>query len=101
MTDVPAVRVDDIEADGVPAGAFEFFYKDGKAVGMIYKCPCGCGCEGALNFRPHASPSWEWDGNEDKPTLSPSVHHQFTITTTGEKKTHWHGWLKQGVWTSC
>lgn len=30
---------------------------------------------------------WGWDGNEDKPTLTPSVH------SIG----HWHGWVRDGV----
>jgi hypothetical protein len=29
---------------------------------------------------------WGWDGNEDAPTLTPSVH------TIG----HWHGWVRAG-----
>lgn len=35
--------------------------------------------------------SWEWDGNEDKPTLHPSVH------CVGS----WHGWIKAGRMESC
>lgn len=31
--------------------------------------------------------SWEWDGNEDKPTLTPSVHAVGV----------WHGWIREGV----
>jgi hypothetical protein len=36
---------------------------------------------------PQGHPSWEWDGNEDAPTLTPSIH------------THgvWHGYAKAGV----
>ena len=30
--------------------------------------------------------AWEWDGNREKPTLSPS------IWTHG----HWHGWVRNG-----
>lgn len=30
--------------------------------------------------------SWEWDGNREKPTLNPSVHHIG----------HWHGWIRAG-----
>lgn len=36
--------------------------------------------------KPAQSPSWQWDGNREKPTLSPSVH------TFG----HWHGWVRNG-----
>lgn len=91
---VVARRFEDIdEVDQVP-GAFEY-YKSGDRypAGMIYSCPCGCGARGALRFRPSepAHPSWEWNGNLDKPTLTPSVHHVG----------HWHGWLTDGVWRSC
>lgn len=36
--------------------------------------------------KPSGSPSWEWNGNREKPTLSPS------IWTHG----HWHGWVRNG-----
>ena len=89
---VKATLVSDIDSPGAPAGAFELFNAGERAfAGMIYICPCGCGAKGALNFRPHESPSWDWDGNRDAPTLSPSVHHVG----------HWHGWLRNGIWESC
>lgn len=34
---------------------------------------------------------WGWDGNEDKPTITPSIH------SIGR----WHGWLKAGKLESC
>lgn len=88
---IKSQRFDDIDDVDKHAGAFEF-YKDGDRypAGMIYSCPCGCGARGSLPFRPHASPSWDWDGNWDAPTLSPSVHHVG----------HWHGYLRAGVWES-
>lgn len=36
-------------------------------------------------------PVWKWDGNEDKPTLEPSIH------TVGR----WHGHLRAGRLESC
>lgn len=84
----------DLPEDDAPRGAFTYFV-DGsnQVVGMIYVCPCGCGQQGSLRFRPlppdeqrHAS--WEWNGNKETPTLSPSVHHVG----------HWHGWLQDGEW---
>ena len=95
---IAATHVSDIDAPGMPPGAFEFFVAhggDGAPVGMFYLCPCGCGRRGVLHFRPHPSPSWQWDGNRDKPTLSPSVHDM------PNGKTHWHGYLRNGVWESC
>ncbi|WP_422644228.1 DUF6527 family protein [Zavarzinia sp.] len=67
---------------------------------MIYVCPCGCGSDGYIAFRPAPSPSWDWDGNAAHPTLTPSVH-RVTMRTGDEAKTHWHGWLRAGEWVSC
>lgn len=35
--------------------------------------------------------SWKWDGNQDKPTLEPSVHHVG----------RWHGFIRKGRMESC
>jgi len=57
-----------------------------------YTCPCGCGNQAPLTvgkqFKPNWSPTWEWNGSFDTPTLKPSVNHV----------NHWHGWLTDGVW---
>ena len=91
---VKSHRFDDIDEVQKVPGAFEY-YKAGDRylAGMIYCCPCGCGRTGALRFRPSepSHPSWQWDGNMEAPTLTPSVHHVG----------HWHGWLTDGVWRSC
>lgn len=82
----------------LPPGAFDYYEGtkgDNRICGMIFVCPCGCGHESALDFRredrAEFHPSWEWDGNKEAPTLSPSVH----------RVGHWHGWLRNGVWESC
>ena len=89
---VRATLCDDIDEVEGAAGAFEY-YREGDRfpAGMVYNCPCGCGALGALAFRPHVSPSWDWDGNMHQPTLTPSVHHVG----------HWHGFLRAGIWESC
>lgn len=57
---VKAQRFDNIDDVEKQAGAFEYFKSgDRYPAGMIYACPCGCGAKGALNFRPHPSPSWD------------------------------------------
>jgi hypothetical protein len=85
-----------IDIDHAPPGGFEYYRSgDREYAGIIYSCPCGCGKNGVLAFRPHPSPSWEWDGNKEQPTLSPSVHD------IPNGKTHWHGYLRAGVWESC
>jgi hypothetical protein len=94
---VKATLVDDIDSVRATPGAFEFFVKErgGPPAGILYSCPCGCARVGALNFRPAPSPSWDWDGNREAPTLSPSVHDM------PDGVTHWHGWLRAGTWESC
>ena len=34
---------------------------------------------------------WQWDGNEEKPTLTPSILFNGS----------WHGWLRNGRLCSC
>jgi hypothetical protein len=95
MTAVRATIVDDIDdATDVP-GAIEFVgHKDAAGTaGLAFMCPCGCGREGYLPFRPEPSPSWEWDGNREAPTLKPSIQQ------VGGCK--WHGWLTAGVFEPC
>lgn len=87
---VTAELVNDIDVSKKP-GAIEYFTSTERGIaGLLFKCPCGCGLMGALDFRPHESPSWDWNGDKEKPTLTPSVH------TPG----HWHGFLTDGVWRS-
>lgn len=76
------------------AGQFYYVYRDGVEAGII-SCLPNAKDEGlswgATMFRPNADhPSWEWDGNVDKPTLSPSIH----------RVGHWHGWLRAGRFES-
>lgn len=93
--EVKARRVNDfdvLETENVP-GTFMFttrYDADGHA-GMIFVCPCGCGELGSLSFlnAKDDHPRWSWNGDEDKPTLKPSI-----MKTTGCK---WHGWLTEGV----
>lgn len=92
---VKAIHSTDLDVDKEP-GSFQYFTRHADELdviaGMIFICPCGCGSERLLDFRPHKSPSWEWDGNHVRPTLYPSVNG-----TTGCK---WHGCLKKGMWIS-
>lgn len=61
-------------------------------------CPCGCRQVWALRVvapgdpdpEPSCGPHWEWDGNEEAPSLVPSVNL--------DRGCGWHGYLKGGVW---
>lgn len=88
---------DDVDGLPTPPGIFEYYTAGNSEIaGMVYVCPCGCGARGALDFRLRPGdkrpdpgrPSWEWDGNSEEPTLTPSVHHVG----------HWHGYLRKGMW---
>lgn len=40
--------------------------------------------------------SWQWDGNREKPTLSPSIFVGMRDTPPG-----WHGFVRAGVMETC
>jgi hypothetical protein len=49
-----------------------------------------------LNHKPSVSaPSWTWDGDLDRPTLSPSVN------CNGAGGCGWHGWVRAGVFVEA
>lgn len=82
-------------AENVP-GSFhvERHEDETNKANFYYRCPCGCGASAPLyvgeNFKPaDYGPSWSWNGDFDKPTLSPSINHV----------NHWHGWLRDGIWS--
>lgn len=86
-----ATLVESISDPASLLGSFKYFAEDGRVSGMNFRCPCGCGHLSVLNFHPAIKPSWQWDGNRESPTLSPSVH----------RVGHWHGYLKAGFWTQA
>ena len=69
----------------------------GPVAGIAFVCPCGCGNESYMPIRGGGGaggPSWEWDGNREAPTLTPSVFNSGMPC-------QWHGWLRAGVWEPC
>jgi hypothetical protein len=108
-TDIVAVRLTGINKDdrarGLP-GAFWYVSSEshGPKAGIIHSCPCGCGNLGHLNLDPAADrPLWTNSGTEEKPTLRPSVgikkyRDDQDVEADGY---HWHGYLTDGIWTSC
>ena len=69
---------------------------------MIHYLP-GAGY-GHIPIRPYngSSDSWDWDGNVEKPTLTPSVH-ALPAEPKGDYpgRIGWHGFLRNGRWESC
>ena len=63
------------------------FSNGGAIVGLFLCCP-GCGVPRAVMFRPGYAfgQVWEWDGNREAPTVTPSIEHPGC----------WRGWLTNG-----
>jgi hypothetical protein len=63
----------------------------GQKAAIRYRCPC-CQGEGILPLRGRMADTgqtmWEWDGNADAPTLTPSIRRTHTCG--------WHGHLTAG-----
>lgn len=94
-----AGKLVDEASDSKEPGHFSFYTKTLKGGGehiggMVVVCP-GCKWPIAIPFRsklwPKQPHDWEWNGNREKPTLNPSLHHVGC----------WHGHLRKGVFTSC
>lgn len=84
-------------------GDFCFWHlsDDGQSGFMAFKCPCGLEIHTrqydsipvrTIDGGGQGSGYWVWDGNQDKPTLSPSIQR-----TEG---CMWHGWFQNGEWRS-
>lgn len=99
--EVKATRVSSIDDLKNPGDFLFTVDKQDRICGMIEKCPCGCGLEGGISFvgptygqrGEGQRPLWDWNGDEDKPTLTPSIQR-----TAGCR---WHGYLTDGVFRSC
>lgn len=75
--------------DRLQGGEFEWSLDAaGMKVGLRIACP-GCKSVCATPFQ--GPVAWQWDGNEEKPTITPSINHVGC----------WHGWLKEGVLQPC
>lgn len=95
--------VEDIDDGGLP-GQFAYYvhYSDKERVaGLLFICPCGCGELQSVGFHTPVAgerPLWHWDGNREKPTLTPSINI-LQLNDKGERiGEHWHGYLTAGRW---
>lgn len=85
------IRFVDLIDDFQNAGDAKYYTSHGgtRVGGLIIGCP-GCGKLTLLPFKPvEVGAAWEWDGDRDQPTLTPSIRH--TDVTCG-----WHGHLIRG-----
>lgn len=65
----------------------------GKGFDYIFNCP---GCNVSHGFKVTGSPKWTFNGNVDKPTISPSLKVQFHDNHTGKDQVC-HSFIKDGV----
>lgn len=80
------------------AAAGDFFWRvrDGKRT-LVVALPTSrnirqwCLSEWTIDHKNHCDASWSWDGREDRPTLSPSIHWVGV----------WHGHVRQGRLVEC
>jgi len=47
------------------------------------------------------SRGWQWDGNKEKPTITPSIATSITWGEERERIELWHGFLTAGRFVSC
>lgn len=97
MAPLRAIRfanASDVRGSGF-AGSYTIVEADDEPITFLFLCPCGCGALSqikiGLGHKPHASPSWHWNGNTANPTLTPSVRQLVC---------GWHGYLRAGYWES-
>lgn len=94
----PNVTMKRIPDDAFPSKPGEFHWKraeDGSILacvladnrGRVHVIPVRKGFGGA---------TWKWDGNEDQPTLSPSIL-SWSNDSKGNRHIHWHGFVRGGV----
>ena len=83
--------VEEMEFDETKAKAGTARWDDSYSH-LHFICPCGCGRYVALPVKP-LEKGWEWNGSKERPTLRPSIR---MLT-----KCQWHGYLTDGVFTSC
>jgi hypothetical protein len=50
---------------------------------------------------PRFEKRWNWDGNVDAPTLTPSILHTKRVDGVYPDGCGWHGYLTAGEFTSC
>ena len=104
MIRIPLDQRETLYGDQCKPGMFLWNDSVREVDGVEYRCKTlwaiyPDGSIGALPVRPvppelshvNGGNSWEWDGNEDRPTLSPSVHHIG----------RWHGYVRNGRMESC
>lgn len=100
VTDIFGEAVPDAEHQlyhrhDLPAGSAQWARSQaGELASLIYTCPCGCAeVRSVAVTQVPGGYGWQWNGNLELPTLSPSLQHI--------SRCRWHDWLQQGEWRTC
>lgn len=84
---VPITFVEKIDPWGSPPASAQW---DEEHKHLLFMCPCGCGA--FVRLPVNHSNGWNWNGNLEKPTLTPSIL---------QVNCKWHGFLTDGVFVEC
>ncbi|HBA86011.1 MAG TPA: hypothetical protein DCZ95_18150 [Verrucomicrobia bacterium] len=60
--------------------------------GMAFQCP-GCGCAHFVQINPKFSPCWQFNGDVERPTVSPSI---LVKTRWADEHKVCHSFVKDG-----
>lgn len=71
------------------AGEFSWHLKTDGARYLYFCCPTPSACLHGLPVHAMSRTRWNWDGNDDKPSLTPSV--QCLVDGC-----RWHGYITNG-----
>jgi hypothetical protein len=71
-------------------------YDDGERR-IWLRLPCGHACALPINNKR----GWAWDGNEDAPTLTPSIMCLTPTLLKADGKCGWHGYMTAGELRPC
>lgn len=82
------------------AGDFWFLDSAGGRIdaALGFLCPA-CGSEHSVGIFPEHGTGWQWDGNRERPTLTPSI--QIIRHGSNDNGCRWHGWLRNGEWVNA
>jgi hypothetical protein len=68
-------------------------YKTEKIVYIRFVCPCGCGAVHGVPVDKSFGSAWDFNGDYQKPTLTPSIQ-----ILSGCR---WHGYITDGTFKTC
>lgn len=73
-------------------------FKEGKVTAYIFECP-GCGDSHEVAVKPYKNAqgaSWDFNGDTNKPTFSPSINARIERTKLGLPDKICHSWITDG-----